>query len=102
MTPDSHDIGTPARAAVQPDTRAHTKRAGALIYTVLAMAGWRLGTLTPGGALAGAVSLGFGQCLIAANNPASPYFNGSQVWAPMMRQIGYLGLRYAPSGLEEK
>ncbi len=38
--------------------------------------GWRLGTLTPGGALAGAVSLGFGQCLIAANNPALtlPYF----------------------------
>lgn len=41
MTPDSHDIGTPARAAVQPDTRAHTDPAAALIYTVLAMAGWR-------------------------------------------------------------
>ncbi len=40
--------------------------------------------------------------IIAANDPGSPYFNGSQVWAPMMRQIGYLGLRYAPSGLEEK
>lgn len=40
--------------------------------------------------------------IIAANNPASPYFNGSQVWAPMMRQVGYLGLRWSPSGLAER
>lgn len=39
--------------------------------------------------------------IIAANNPASPYFNGSQVWAPMMRQVGYLGLRWSPNGLGE-
>jgi len=39
--------------------------------------------------------------IIAANDPASPYFNGSQVWAPMMRQVGYLGLRWSPSGLGE-
>ncbi|HLP96415.1 MAG TPA: TonB-dependent receptor [Saprospiraceae bacterium] len=37
--------------------------------------------------------------IIAANDPSSPYFNGSQVWAPMMRQIGYLGVRWAPKGL---
>jgi hypothetical protein len=37
--------------------------------------------------------------IIAANEPESPYFNGTQVWAPMMRQIGYLGVRYAPAGL---
>jgi outer membrane receptor for ferrienterochelin and colicins len=37
--------------------------------------------------------------IIAAENPASPFFNGSQVWAPMMRQIGYLGIRWSPSGL---
>lgn len=37
--------------------------------------------------------------IISANDPASPFFNGSQVWAPMMRQVGYLGLRWSPSGL---
>ncbi|MEY3194638.1 MAG: hypothetical protein RIQ78_735 [Bacteroidota bacterium] len=37
--------------------------------------------------------------IIAADEPESPFFNGSQVWAPMMRQIGYLGLRFAPAGL---
>lgn len=37
--------------------------------------------------------------IISDNNPASPFFNGSQVWAPMMRQVGYLGLRWSPSGL---
>jgi outer membrane receptor for ferrienterochelin and colicin len=37
--------------------------------------------------------------IIAANAPASPFFNGSQVWAPMMRQVGYLGIRWSPSGL---
>jgi len=37
--------------------------------------------------------------IIAASEPWSPYFNGAQVWAPMMRQIGYLGIRFAPSGL---
>lgn len=37
--------------------------------------------------------------IISANNPASTFFNGSQVWAPMMRQVGYLGLRWSPKGL---
>ncbi|MBK6994740.1 MAG: TonB-dependent receptor [Lewinellaceae bacterium] len=37
--------------------------------------------------------------IISADNPGSPYFNGSQVWAPMMRQVGYLGVRWSPSGL---
>lgn len=76
MTPTSQDRSPPAGAALRAAPRTATKRAGALLYTVLAMAGWRLGPLTPGGALAGAVSLGIGQCLIAANNPALtlPYF----------------------------
>lgn len=37
--------------------------------------------------------------IISANDPGSPFFNGSQVWAPMMRQVGYLGVRWSPSGL---
>jgi hypothetical protein len=37
--------------------------------------------------------------IIAANEPASIHFNGAQIWGPMMRQVGYLGLRYAPAGL---
>lgn len=39
---------------------------------------------------------GFNQhhAIIAANEPWSPYFNGSQIWAPMMRQVVYLGFRY--------
>lgn len=32
--------------------------------------------------------------LISPGDPWSPYFNASQIWAPLMRQIGYLGLRY--------
>lgn len=36
--------------------------------------------------------------IIAANEPESPFFNGSQVWAPMMRQIGYLGVRMTVDG----
>jgi outer membrane receptor for ferrienterochelin and colicins len=39
--------------------------------------------------------------IIAANDPQSPYFNGSQLWAPMGGAIVYLGVRYAPSGLVE-
>lgn len=38
--------------------------------------------------------------IIAPNEPESPFFNGSQVWAPMMRQMGYLGVRFAPGGLD--
>ena len=37
--------------------------------------------------------------IISAEDPGSIYFNGSQVWAPMMRQVGYLGVRWSPSGL---
>jgi hypothetical protein len=37
--------------------------------------------------------------IIAASDPTSPYFNGSQLWAPMMGRLGYLGVRFAPSGL---
>ncbi|MFN0213482.1 MAG: TonB-dependent receptor domain-containing protein [Saprospiraceae bacterium] len=37
--------------------------------------------------------------ILGANDPDSPFFNGSQVWAPMMRQVGYLGVRWSPSGL---
>jgi len=40
------------------------------------------------------------EAIIAANEPDSPYFNGSQIWAPMMRQVAYLGVRFAPAGLE--
>jgi hypothetical protein len=32
--------------------------------------------------------------IMASEEPASPYFNGAQVWAPMMRQVGYLGVRW--------
>ncbi len=32
--------------------------------------------------------------IIAANEPWSPYFNGSQIWAPMMGAVGYLGVRW--------
>jgi outer membrane receptor for ferrienterochelin and colicins len=37
--------------------------------------------------------------IIAADDPQSPYFNGSQLWAPMGGVIGYLGVRFAPAGL---
>lgn len=37
--------------------------------------------------------------IIAANDPWSPYFNGSQVWAPMMGPIGFVGMRWSPAGL---
>ncbi|MFN0035995.1 MAG: TonB-dependent receptor domain-containing protein [Saprospiraceae bacterium] len=37
--------------------------------------------------------------IMDAGRPDSPFFNGSQVWAPMMRQVGYLGLRWSPSGI---
>jgi outer membrane receptor for ferrienterochelin and colicin len=37
--------------------------------------------------------------IIAANEPNSPYFNGSQIWAPMMGKVASVGLRYAPGGL---
>lgn len=33
--------------------------------------------------------------IIAADEPNSPYFNGSEIWAPMMRQTGYVGVRLA-------
>ena len=37
--------------------------------------------------------------IIAANEPDSPYFNGSQIWGPIMGQVAYLGVRFAPAGL---
>ncbi|MCC6411591.1 MAG: TonB-dependent receptor [Saprospiraceae bacterium] len=37
--------------------------------------------------------------IIAANDPWSPYFNGSQIWGPMMRQVGYVGVRFSPTGI---
>jgi len=37
--------------------------------------------------------------IIAVSNPNSPYFNGSQLWAPIMGTVGYLGVRFSPSGL---
>jgi hypothetical protein len=37
--------------------------------------------------------------IIAVENPNSPYFNGSQLWAPIMGTVGYLGVRFSPSGL---
>lgn len=37
--------------------------------------------------------------IIAADQPDSPYFNGSQIWAPMMGQVVYLGVRFAPAGI---
>lgn len=36
--------------------------------------------------------------IIAANEPQSPYFNGSQIWAPMMGTVVYAGLRFSPAG----
>ena len=39
------------------------------------------------------------QAIIAADQPTSPYFNGSQIWGPTMGTVGYLGLRFSPSGL---
>lgn len=32
--------------------------------------------------------------IIAAKEPTSPYFNGSQLWAPMMGTVAYAGIRY--------
>ncbi|TNE51758.1 MAG: TonB-dependent receptor, partial [Bacteroidetes bacterium] len=37
--------------------------------------------------------------IIAVEDPTSPYFNGSQIWAPIMGPMAYLGVRIAPSGL---
>lgn len=37
--------------------------------------------------------------IIAVSDPTSPYFNGSQIWAPIMGAVGYLGIRFSPSGL---
>jgi len=37
--------------------------------------------------------------IIAAKETESPFFNGSQLWAPMMGTVGYLGVRFSPSGL---
>ncbi len=37
--------------------------------------------------------------IIAADDPGSPFFNGSQIWAPIMGPIAYAGIRFAPSGL---
>lgn len=33
--------------------------------------------------------------IIAANEPDSPFFNGSQIWGPIMQQVAYIGIRYA-------
>jgi outer membrane receptor protein involved in Fe transport len=37
--------------------------------------------------------------IIAAEDPLSPFFNGSQLWAPMMGTVGYMGVRFSPSGI---
>jgi hypothetical protein len=37
--------------------------------------------------------------IMAADEPDSPYFNGSQIWAPIMSQVAYLGVRFSPSGI---
>jgi outer membrane receptor for ferrienterochelin and colicins len=37
--------------------------------------------------------------IIAAAEPWSPYFNGSQLWAPMMGRVVNMGVRFAPAGL---
>ncbi len=39
------------------------------------------------------------EAVIAGRDPWSPYFNGSQLWAPMMGAVGYIGVRFSPSGL---
>ncbi|MFN4080367.1 MAG: TonB-dependent receptor domain-containing protein [Saprospiraceae bacterium] len=48
--------------------------------------------------LGGENLLGYHQhaALISPDDPWSPYFNASQVWAPVMRQVAYVGLRYKP------
>jgi hypothetical protein len=38
------------------------------------------------------------QAIIAAADPWSPYFNGSQLWAPTMGRLGYLGVRWTVDG----
>lgn len=37
--------------------------------------------------------------IIAGDEPNSPFFNGSQLWAPTMGQIVYLGIRFSPQGV---
>jgi outer membrane receptor for ferrienterochelin and colicins len=37
--------------------------------------------------------------IIDPTNPWGPYFNGSQTWAPMMGNVVYAGVRFAPAGL---
>lgn len=37
--------------------------------------------------------------IIAPDDPESIYFNGSQLWGPMMGTVGYMGVRFSPSGL---
>lgn len=37
--------------------------------------------------------------IISASDPWSPYFNATQIWAPIMGVIGYAGVRFSPSGL---
>lgn len=39
------------------------------------------------------------QAIMAAGDPWGPYFNGAQIWAPMMSRVAYLGVRVSPSGL---
>jgi hypothetical protein len=37
--------------------------------------------------------------IVSPNDPWSPYFNATQVWAPLMGAIGYIGIRVSPSGI---
>ncbi len=37
--------------------------------------------------------------IISAGDPSSPFFNGSQIWAPIMGPVAYAGIRFAPDGL---
>jgi outer membrane receptor for ferrienterochelin and colicins len=41
------------------------------------------------------------EAIIDPANPWGTYFNGAQTWAPMMGNVVYLGVRYAPAGLGE-
>jgi len=35
--------------------------------------------------------------ILSASDPWSPYFNATQVWAPIMGAIGYAGMRFTPA-----
>ncbi len=39
--------------------------------------------------------------IFSAEDPTSPFFNASQIWAPTMGTVIYIGVRFSPSGVAE-